>query len=84
MHFTVAVQFLLFRKSLVLVLFSLVSALVLVFFFLNSYCCRLYVRGKMYIKTNRFTSIILLESSKFTKSFLIFFSSQVFIFILVS
>lgn len=38
----------------------------------------------MYIKTNRFTSIILLESSKFTKSFLIFFSSQVFIFILVS
>lgn len=83
MHFTVAVQFLLFRKSLVLVLFSLVSALVLVFF-LNSYCCRLYVRGKMYIKTNRFTSIILLESSKFTKSFLIFFSSQVFIFLLVS
>lgn len=83
MHFTVAVQFLFFRKSLVLVLFSLVSALVLVFF-LNSYCCRLYVRGKMYIKTNRFTSIILLESSKFTKSFLIFFSSQVFIFILVS
>lgn len=82
MHFTVAVQFLLFRKSLVLVLFSLVSALVLVFFFfLNSYCCRLYVRGKMYIKTNRFTSIILLESSKFTKSFLIFFSSQVFLLV---
>lgn len=82
MHFPVAVQFLLFRKSLVLVLFLLVSALVLVFF--NYYCCRLYVKGKMYIKTNRFTSIILLESSKFTKSFLIFFSSQVFIFILVS